>query len=343
MSKLPSRADQSLVEVLSSLPRIDTTVSDPKALLSRAEVHGVAGVVFPALRSTDLTPSLARELHLRQSARQLDFEAHLDLLSRIDAVFEEHGIEAVALKGPLLAERLYDSPSARPTSDVDLLVREADLDRAVEALRALGYEITTNPWEREFRREHHHLSLVRPNAILIELHFHAYRGLGTILRSEPLFANRVARAPFRAIGVLSLEDELVFLSVHGTAHRFVRLGWLYDVRLLTEKMTREQLTRASQRAADWGFASALAFTAKLLIDVFGASPDHLAPLGRLGRWRGSLVSHVAAEPEHALARAATRFVYTTALCDTLGAAASHAMTMSASFVRRRMRATRPLG
>lgn len=49
------------------------------------------------------------------------------------------GIEVMPVKGALLQHWLYDDPSERRLSDVDLLVRSGDLERAVERLESAGY------------------------------------------------------------------------------------------------------------------------------------------------------------------------------------------------------------
>ena len=52
------------------------------------------------------------------------------------------GIEVMPVKGALLQHWLYDDPSERHLTDVDLLVRSADLVPAVECLMRGGYERT---------------------------------------------------------------------------------------------------------------------------------------------------------------------------------------------------------
>ncbi|MGH7356874.1 MAG: nucleotidyltransferase family protein, partial [Candidatus Rokuibacteriota bacterium] len=49
------------------------------------------------------------------------------------------GIEAIALKGPTLAEALWPVPAERPFTDLDLFVHERDRVPAVAALTAIGY------------------------------------------------------------------------------------------------------------------------------------------------------------------------------------------------------------
>jgi hypothetical protein len=56
----------------------------------------------------------------------------------------EVGIRSTALKGPLLGEALYGDLGRRPSSDIDLLVAEEQLDEAVEVVRKLGYAAPTD-------------------------------------------------------------------------------------------------------------------------------------------------------------------------------------------------------
>ncbi len=327
----PEPADRALVEILRALPnptapRTGGATNDAKALVQRAELHGVTGVVHDAFeQSGDAPPELAAKLDALRIARDLDHAAHLEMLERIDEHLVKAGLRAVALKGALLAERYYPRPSARATTDIDLLVREADLERAVAALGQAGYAGRDDPEEERFRREHHHLHFSHPHALPLELHFHAYKGFGGVLRSEPLLEASVAstKPALRAIRVLSQADELAFLAVHGAAHRFVRLGWLLDLKLLALRMDETDLEDAARAARASGFARAVALAASLLVDVLGVSASRLRPLGALGL-REPLVRALVGEPRDRWIRSATRLVYATALCDSAGAAFRYA-------------------
>jgi Uncharacterised nucleotidyltransferase len=66
---------------------------------------------------------------------------HQQMLSiRLMAALEEEDIRVLPLKGPLLGERLYGDIGARVSADIDLLVSEADLSRAVDVVVGFGYE-----------------------------------------------------------------------------------------------------------------------------------------------------------------------------------------------------------
>ena len=255
----PAARDARLVEVLRALPYVPERARPHAAtLLARAEAHGLAGVVHDALRGCGvaLDPQLERTLAWRQAAREADHAAHIGLLERLDEVLARAGLPAAVLKGALFAERFYARPSSRATSDIDLLVDEATVAAVLTAVSELGYVARVGAAEDRFRREHHHLHCSHPNALPLEVHFHAYRGFGRVLPSEPLLLRRRRTSSshgFAAIGVLTPEDELVYLAVHAASHRFVRLGWLYDMRLLLETMSPLQVETAALRARSWGY------------------------------------------------------------------------------------------
>ena len=77
------------------------------------------------------------------SANRTAFQELKVVLAR----FHEQGIECLLLKGADLIPRLYGVMAARPMSDVDLLVHEADLLTVDRTLTRLGYrpQIDGNP------------------------------------------------------------------------------------------------------------------------------------------------------------------------------------------------------
>ncbi len=90
--------------------------------------------------------------------RYVKLEAEIE---HISAVFEREGIDYMPLKGAVL-RKLYPEPWMRTSCDIDILVREPDLDRAVEALVAEGFET-------DGVRNHHDI-LLRCDGVNLELH-----------------------------------------------------------------------------------------------------------------------------------------------------------------------------
>lgn len=311
MATSPQRAEELLVGALRRLPAVDTV--DRDELLAEAEPHGLAGVLFEAFRVARIP--VGDEMARRAVARELQSEAQRAVLARIDDVFAQHGIDAVVLKGASIA-RLYPTPSARVSSDVDLLVRPRDLERASDALLSLGYECSDSEAMRRWSLEHHHHHFFAHAAsIPVELHFLAYRGLGAEIPSEPLLRRSVPFGTFRALRSLDRADEIAYLAVHAAAHRFGRLGWLYDICLIVRASSTAQLRDAAERARSWGFGHALAFAAHLLEQKLGVTAQEL---GELGAFRERLLDVVLESPRQPVARAATRFAYSMLIADDLG-------------------------
>lgn len=130
-------------------------------------------------------------------------------------------------------------------------------------------------------------------------------------------------------------DELVFLAVHAAAHRFVRLGWFYDLHLLVKPSGSELLAVAGERARSWGDAEVLALARRMLGEVFERSDAASKNETRIRSAAGqSLAGHVLGQPRQPTLRAATRFIYTASLCDTTRAAVRYAARASAGRVRR---------
>jgi hypothetical protein len=336
--RFPAIADQPVALSLRALPgaarEVAGTGAGARTMFARAEVHGVAGVIWDAWKASDVAaaPDLAAKLDALALAREMDHAAHLAMLREIDGAL---AVPAVALKGPLFAARYYPHPSARGTTDIDLLVAEADVDRAVESLSSVGYHVVDSAAKIAWsRREHHHLHLVRERAPDLELHFHAYRGFGITLRTEALAERSVAVDGLRAIRVASAEDEVVYLAVHAASHRFGRLAWLHDLRLVVARMSPAALEQAARRAREWGVARSLALAGELLVDVLGVDPELVRPFGTLTGGRRALIRAIVAEPRTRAMRVATRIAYTTMLADSTAASLRYARSYSLDRARR---------
>lgn len=61
--------------------------------------------------------------------------------SQILNAFEERGMEVIPLKGVGFAESYFGNLGARKTSDIDLLVKDYDIEAAVELVKQLGFTV----------------------------------------------------------------------------------------------------------------------------------------------------------------------------------------------------------
>jgi Uncharacterised nucleotidyltransferase len=86
------------------------------------------------VRAADLDEFIARARGLRRR-EELDRATIVALTA-----FESAGIDALLLKGPALAERLYNQGESRGYTDIDLLIAPRDLTAARRVLIGLGYD-----------------------------------------------------------------------------------------------------------------------------------------------------------------------------------------------------------
>ncbi len=192
-------------------------------------------------------------------------------LGAVLAVLEQAGVPCAVMKGPVLALRHYEPPFLRkPSSDIDLVVRDADLEAAVEALAPGGYRPASPLAEARARSHHAELagstesgtpSAAKSGGPGIELHFRLSHGAyGPPV--EPFLARSV---PYtlpggRVVQVLSPADEIFHLVLHRAHGRFATLFHLYEIRRLWRGASPEVRAEVIQRAAEYHFAGAFSLT-----------------------------------------------------------------------------------
>jgi Uncharacterised nucleotidyltransferase len=276
-SRLPDRGDPAriLPRLLATVPeapaqfqRLCAEVTDWSPVLECAGRHGVEHLLYHlfAAASCDLPPAIREHARRRGVFERLGQTRLLDALDQALAALDGAGVPAVALKGPVLAERLYPDPTIRSSTDLDFLVSPQLLDRASEVLRAIGYETQMGPLHRYNRTHHHHVCLERPGWPMVELHFRAYTGFGIVVPAEP-FLSRASHYRTRrgsVAWVLSPEDEFLQLSLHAAGHRFARLSWLFELKLLLQSCPELDWDLVATRARALEIVTPVSFACEML-------------------------------------------------------------------------------
>ena len=127
---------------------------------------------------------------------------------RISAAFQQAGVDHLPLKG-LASRELYQSIDMRSLSDLDILIRREQLEKACETMTSLGYRAgKVSKYEHVFEN----------GGAAVELHT-------ALLSPEnrdfyPYFGDGWGRAKQRDghLWRYSREDELVYSFVHFTKH-----------------------------------------------------------------------------------------------------------------------------
>ena len=208
-------------------------------LTMNALYHGVAPLLHRSLSRIDdvsLVPervtAVLRERYYITLARNM---IHYDELGTALRMFADAGIDVIILKGGALAETVYRDIGLRPFSDVDILVREEDLQRAKEVMAKIGYvldeRISPAAHNEEFGCDLHY---VINEGHVLEIHWHIARKTGNDRYTRILIDELWKRAlPARIADVdtlvLSPEDLLLHLCIHLPRHRYNRLIWFCDI------------------------------------------------------------------------------------------------------------------
>ena len=197
-----------------------------------ARRHRLVPFLHRHLRDAPLPPAAAVELRaLNRDAVHRGLVMAAELRRLVDALAAA-GIEALAYKGPALAMQVYGDLSLRTFIDLDLLVREGDVPRALEALDAAGYApaLDFSPAQaRYFRRVDGDFPLLhRATGTLVELHARVSSERFCMPIDTDGLMRRARAVPVGGGEVRTLGDEdlLLVLCVHGAKHRWKRLEWV---------------------------------------------------------------------------------------------------------------------
>ncbi len=306
-----------------------STIEDWEAVTECARAQGVLGVLVHWLtRERVGVPEAVLQAARRHcTIEQMWTSQVIAALHETLPRFEARGIKAVALKGPILAERFYPDPALRPCIDLDLLVDADQLEAATGVLEALGYEGQTGPGAAYARAHEHHVHFERRAAPTIELHFRLYAGFGTVLRARDALDRATSmRTPSGAtVWVLAPEDELLYLALHAAGHSYVRLLWLYDLKLLLRARPDLDWSPIVHRAREAGVLAALAFTCELLRERLNVMVPSASQLGVStgARWRIArrLLATVMKPTERSARENFESLIFTCLLCDRWSAGA----------------------
>jgi hypothetical protein len=154
------------------------------------------------------------------------------------------GIPALPLKGICLALRYYDDIAARYAGDIDLLVPRAEVDRADDVLRGLGYLRVANKtrtvvgesFEEDTDYRLHYIYISR-DGVPLELHFQLHNNPDVLAVDV---AGVIAEGMSVAVGgtrlpIMPDDLQFVFLATHGARHEWVRLQWLCDIAVMMKR------------------------------------------------------------------------------------------------------------
>jgi hypothetical protein len=222
--------------------------TSPAALAEAAKFHRTVGSVQACAARDGVRLEDLSRLHRAALARQV---VVLQALRGVDRALRGAGVEFLVLKGPVLAEVVYDRGGRRFYEDLDILVRTTDFAPALEALEARGATVSDPGWPYARDELAGEVRLTSG----VDLHWHFVyedwaRAQLSIAMNDVI--DRARRTVVSGVDVLTLDpiDNLVYIALHACIEGGDRLMWLKDVEQAVLN-DRPQWDAVVDRAFEW--------------------------------------------------------------------------------------------
>ena len=306
---------------------------DWSELLRIAIPHGVLPLLSSNLsaHAADVMPpvTLAQLQIFRKNVATRNLEQVRELI-RIMSALSSEGIRVLPFKGPALAISAYGDINLRESHDLDFWVEPSRFADVNEWLRGEGYHPVEHV-EGVVRRVSvsggRHREFSSPDGrIFIEVKDHLEPSVDA--EFDPPFDGVWDRRGCTnlhesKIPILSVEDLLLGLAVHGAKHMWRRLNWIVDFATVVATHPRIEWETMLLRAGQWRCRRRLLAAASLARAVYGTEfPEVYTKAAREPAVR-LVVSHICSSlfrqaQRRSIRGFSTRVLYQMRCCDTTG-------------------------
>lgn len=164
-------------------------------------------------------------------------EQHKRALGEISAVLEENQIPYIPLKGSVL-RAYYSEDWMRMSCDIDILIHEEDLPRAIDAL------VSQASYKTNRKLQYHDVSLYSPFGIHLELHFHIKEDMSNIDGLLTTVWEHSVRDSNEKFCYYQTNEFFVFHHIAHMAYHFIHGGCgikpFIDLYIITRKMEYDE-------------------------------------------------------------------------------------------------------
>lgn len=189
------------------------------------------------------TQEAQKDLFRRHTLRCLAITGQLCAVSHF---FSENAIRHIPIKGPILATYLFGNHAMRSYCDLDILIDAAEFPRVYELLTRNGYSPEVVIPERQLKSYasvEDNLSFLPKQGVPIEVHWelsgrYLAKPMGLGLVSQRLSTITVGQD----FPLFSVEDQLVYLCLHGSKHCWEQLDLVACLAELLGKKTEVDWT-----------------------------------------------------------------------------------------------------
>lgn len=198
---------------------------DGHELFNFAEQQKVLAYLYSSIRKMGKGRGVEQQVEDKwKKNTMLAAVQQLSIIAQIDSViglFKDENMPVIALKG-LVLKQLYPQPELRGMCDLDLLVKQENLEKAIELMRTIGYQIPANFDLND--PGHMHIEMYKPGFIPVEIHKTLWNPRymkkdNSQISFDHIWNNtRDVEIYGIKLAVLSLEDEYINMIVHLATH-----------------------------------------------------------------------------------------------------------------------------
>lgn len=228
------------------IPEMRDSLFDWAFFFGRCQDEGVLALAYRMLFRPDGIPvRVPADIRERFEEAYYTFASYNTILyqkvSGILAEFKKKHIDVISLKGVFLSEKIYGNIALRPMTDMDLLVREADIEKAEGALASLGYSAPgqLDNYRKAGRESSINSIMYRSRDLFcppVHLHWHLVNSTWPVehwarsISMKKIWDNaETVLVGGRDILCLNKEHLIIYLSQHCLMHSISKLILLRDI------------------------------------------------------------------------------------------------------------------
>lgn len=195
-------------------------------ILTFSQHHGIAPLIYKYISSCGAKKMIPEAIY--EKFRYIYFHTFskntrlFEAMGKLINQFELESIDLILLKGSVLAELIYRDIGLRPMDDVDILVKENDLDSVKTLMSENGYqtiEISKSDFIGKLAPRHHLPQYTKDNNIF-EIHWHLHNENDKYnITIADLWKHAL---PYQIgehdVQILRFEDMLMHLCIHLNDH-----------------------------------------------------------------------------------------------------------------------------
>ncbi|MFD2214034.1 nucleotidyltransferase domain-containing protein [Metabacillus endolithicus] len=145
------------------------------------------------------------------------------------SAFEVNNIYVIPLKGPFFSEKYFNDFAARTSSDIDILIKEDQIDKTITCIKNLGFVIEESNDEGHFHRT---FSKTLPGStipLLIEIHWNIVKENTSSLPIDELWNQSRPLENYQFVKQLSTIHTFYFIILHAWRHNLDSLKHFLDI------------------------------------------------------------------------------------------------------------------